>query len=75
MWWQVLPPLGIMGGCLAVIFAGGGTVHYIFTGRPTDRGLTECTYFAYYQKNAYRRDTFMVGNEYEGRGLDYIPDE
>lgn len=72
MWWSALPSFGIIGGLFIIPYFGQGLIHYAFTGRPTFRGLREGTYSEFMQKQAFLRDSSMVGNEHESRGLDYI---
>lgn len=74
MWWSAIPSFAIIGGLMTVPWYGHSLIHYAFTGRPTFRGLNEGTYNEHMQKQAYKRDWSMVGNEYESRGLDHIED-
>lgn len=98
MWWQILPPLGIIAAMFGSVYISMPVsmstlrslaklhvhqltyvslqvIHYVFKGRPTNRGNTDFTVIEHFQKAGFRRDVWMTGEEHRSRGLDYISDE
>jgi len=85
MWWEILPPFGIMTGLFAVAYNGVGPVRRLVNGKSYVRNVEDEPNFLMFQRDrAHSRPTFFTryfgfgvsdGNPYQTHGLEAIPDK